>query len=132
MDNMRSPKVSVIMYHNFVTEADVKSGVEFDEYSVNPQDFEQDLIWLRDNGYTTITSDDLLRHLEGKKSLPHKAVIISIDDGSWGVYTNAYPLLKKYNIINNLYIFNEMLANLYLFSYTLLVHRRVVTYLERK
>lgn len=91
-------KVSVIMYHNFVTEEDVKSGVEFDEYSIKPQDFEQDLIWLRNNGYTTITSEDLLRHLEGKKSLPQKAVIISIDDGSHGVYKNAYPLLKKYKM----------------------------------
>ncbi len=91
-------KVSVIMYHNFVTEEDVKAGVEFDEYSIKPEDFEEDLLWLKSNGYVTITSDDLLRHLEGKKSLPHKAVIISIDDGSWGVYTNAYPLLKKYNM----------------------------------
>ena len=91
-------KVSVIMYHNFVTEDDVKAGVEFDEYSIKPEDFEEDLLWLKSNGYVTITSDDLLRHLEGKKTLPQKAVIISIDDGSWGVYTNAYPLLKKYNM----------------------------------
>lgn len=91
-------KVSVIMYHNFVSEEDVKAGVEFDEYSIKPEDFEEDLLWLKNNGYVTITSDDLLRHLEGKKSLPQKAVIISIDDGSWGVYTNAYPLLKKYNM----------------------------------
>lgn len=91
-------KVSVIMYHNFVTDEDVKSGVEFDEYSIKPEDFEEDLIWLQNNGYVTITSDDLIRHLEGEKALPQKAVIISIDDGSWGVYTNAYPLLKKYNM----------------------------------
>ena len=91
-------KVSVIMYHNFVTDEDVKSGVVFDEYSIKPEDFEEDLIWLKNNGYVTITSEDLLRHLEGEKSLPEKAVIISIDDGSWGVYTNAYPLLKKHNM----------------------------------
>ena len=86
------------MYHNFVSEADIKNGVEFEEYSILPKDFEEDLLWLKNNGYITITSDDLLRHLEGKKSIPHKAVIISIDDGSWGVYKNAWPLLKKYNM----------------------------------
>ncbi len=90
--------VSVIMYHNFITDEDVKSGVDFDEYSIKPEDFEADLLWLKSNGYVTITSDDLLRHLEGKKSIPKKAVIISIDDGSWGVYKNAWPLLKKYNM----------------------------------
>ncbi len=90
--------VNVIMYHNFVSDEDVKNGVEFEEYSITPQDFEQDLIWLKNNGYITITSDDLIQHLEGKKTIPYKAVIISIDDGSWGVYKNAWPLLKKYNM----------------------------------
>ncbi|MBQ9986507.1 MAG: S-layer homology domain-containing protein [Oscillospiraceae bacterium] len=90
--------VSVIMYHNFVSEEDIKNGVEFEEYSISPADFEQDLIWLKNNGYVTITSDDLLRHLEGRKSIPEKAVIISIDDGSWGVYKNAWLLLRKYNM----------------------------------
>ena len=90
--------VSVIMYHNFVSDEDIKNGVEFEEYSISPDAFEEDLIWLKDNGYITITSDDLLRHLEGEKTIPQKAVIISIDDGSWGVYKNAWPLLKKYNM----------------------------------
>lgn len=90
--------VSVIMYHNFVSDEDMKNGIEFDEYSISPESFEEDLMWLKNNGYITITSDDLLRHLEGKKSIPQKAVIISIDDGSWGVYKNAWPLLKKYNM----------------------------------
>ena len=98
VDRSMISSVSVIMYHNFVTDADIESGVEFEEYSIKPEDFEEDLIWLRDNGYVTITSDDLIKHLEGKKSLPEKAVIISIDDGSWGVYKNAWPLLKKYNM----------------------------------
>lgn len=90
--------VSVVMYHNFVSDEDIKNGVEFEEYSISPDAFEEDLIWLKANGYITITSDDLLRHLEGKKTIPQKAVIISIDDGSWGVYKNAWPLLKKYNM----------------------------------
>lgn len=90
--------VSVIMYHNFITEEDIKSGIEFEEYSISPETFEEDLIWLRDNGYTTITSAELLYYLEHKEPIPEKAVILSIDDGSWGVYTNAWPLLKKYNM----------------------------------
>lgn len=97
--NSRSiSSVDVIMYHNFVTEADEASGIEFDEYAMKAEDFEADLCWLRDNGYTTITSADLYEYMQGKKTLPEKAVIISIDDGSWGVYTNAWPLLKKYNM----------------------------------
>lgn len=90
--------VSVIMYHNFVSEADIENGIEFEEYSISPADFEQDLIWLKENGYVTITSAELLYALENKEPLPQKAVILSIDDGSWGVYTNAWPLLKKHGM----------------------------------
>lgn len=90
--------VSVIMYHNFVSDEDIRNGVEFEEYSISPSDFEQDLIWLKENGYVTITSAELLYFLENKKPIPKKAVILSIDDGSWGVYTNAWPLLKKHGM----------------------------------
>ena len=90
--------VSVIMYHNFVSEEDIANGIEFEEYSISPSDFEQDLIWLKENGYVTITSAELLYFLENKEPIPKKAVILSIDDGSWGVYTNAWPLLKKYGM----------------------------------
>ena len=90
--------VSVIMYHNFVSEADIQNGIEFEEYSISPSDFEQDLIWLKENGYVTITSAELLYFLENKEPIPKKAVILSIDDGSWGVYTNAWPLLKKHGM----------------------------------
>ncbi len=90
--------VSVIMYHNFVSQEDMENGIEFEEYSISPSDFEQDLIWLKENGYVTITSAELLHFLENKEPIPQKAVILSIDDGSWGVYTNAWPLLKQYGM----------------------------------
>ena len=91
-------KVTVLMYHNFITQEDVANGVEFEEYSLDPADFEADLQYFRDNGYTTITSEDLLAYINGEKPLPDKALIISIDDGTQGVYTNAWPLLKKYRM----------------------------------
>lgn len=90
--------VPVFMYHEFVTPEDLKNGVAFDEYSIYKDEFEQDLIWLKDNGYTTITCAELADFLEGKGDLPAKPVILTIDDGKFGVYKNAYPLFKKYNM----------------------------------
>ncbi len=99
--------VAVIMYHNFVSEEDQMSGVVFDEYSITPQDFEEDLIYLKNNGYITITSEELIAHLEGNRTLPKKAIIISIDDGSWGVYKHAYPILERYNMKADLNVIGE-------------------------
>lgn len=90
--------VSVIMYHNFISYADEMKGVEYEEYSITPTAFERDLSWLKYNGYVTITSEELIWYLENKEPLPEKAVILSIDDGTRGVYTNAWPLLQKYGM----------------------------------
>ena len=48
--------VPALMYHEFVTEEDLKSGIVFDEYAVYADEFESDLQWIQKNGYTTITT----------------------------------------------------------------------------
>lgn len=90
--------VPVLMYHEFVTQSDLDAGVAFDEYAIWADEFESDLIWLRDNGYTTITTADLISYMKGEAQPPAKPVILTIDDGKWGVYRNAWPLLQKYGM----------------------------------
>ena len=46
--------VPALMYHEFVTEEDLKSGIAFDEYAVYADEFESDLQWIQKNGYTPI------------------------------------------------------------------------------
>lgn len=91
-------EVPVMMYHEFVTEEDLKAGIAFDEYAIYQDEFESDLKWLKENGYTTITVSQLADFMEGKGTLPEKPIILSIDDGKYGVYKRAYPLLQKYNM----------------------------------
>ena len=104
-------KVTVIMYHNFIGKDDILNGWLFDEYSLHPAEFEADLQYLRQNGYTTITSADLLDYINGEKPLPAKAVILSIDDGTWGVYTNAFPLLQSYGMKADFNLIGENIDN---------------------
>ena len=90
--------VPVLMYHEFVTQEDLDRGIAFDEYAIYFHEFEHDLQWLQENGYTTITVRELAQHLNGQGEIPEKPVILTIDDGKLGVYKNAFPLLKKYNM----------------------------------
>ena len=90
--------VPVLMYHEFVTQEDLDSGVAFDEYAIYFHEFEHDLQWLQKKGYTTITARELAQYLNGQGEMPEKPVILTIDDGKLGVYKNAYPLLQKYNM----------------------------------
>jgi peptidoglycan/xylan/chitin deacetylase (PgdA/CDA1 family) len=51
---------------------------------------------LKEYGYETITFADLLDHVDFGKALPERPVIITSDDGFQSMYTNAFPILKKY------------------------------------
>lgn len=90
--------VPVLMYHQFLTPEEVEKGSTFGEYAIWKSDFEADLIWLRDNGYTTVTTAELMQYMNGEATPPKKPVILTIDDGWRGVYLNAWPLLQEYHM----------------------------------
>lgn len=103
--------VPVLMYHEFVTQEDLDSGIAFDEYAVYADEFESDLNWIADNGYTTVTTAELIDILSGSGELPEKPVIITIDDGKYGVYKRAWPLLSKYGMKASLSVIGYEIDN---------------------
>lgn len=68
------------------------------EFSVSPKNLDEQLKYLADNNYQTISLDELNARFENKSPLPPKSVILTFDDGFRDFYTNAFPLLKKYNL----------------------------------
>jgi peptidoglycan/xylan/chitin deacetylase (PgdA/CDA1 family) len=52
--------------------------------------------YLKDNGYETITLNELDRYLAKKLNLPAKTVAITFDDGLKSNYIYAYPKLEEY------------------------------------
>lgn len=83
------------MYH-YISVPPAGADIYRRDLSVTPQNFEAQLAWLKDNGYTVISLTDLVYHLAGHRALPPKPVIITLDDGYADNYTNAFPLLQKY------------------------------------
>ncbi len=54
--------------------------------------------WLRGNGWSAISLDDLARARSGEKALPKKPILITFDDGYQSFYTRVYPLVLAYRI----------------------------------
>ena len=99
--------VPVMLYHDFLPKDSPGVQVDFEEDVITPEEFENDLVWFRDNGYTTITTAELAGYLEGKGEMPAKPVILTIDDGKYGVYKWAWPLLKKYGMRGSLAVIGD-------------------------
>lgn len=66
---------------------------------VRVSDFENQMKYLKDNGYTTLFASEI-----ATAGNYEKPVIITFDDGYKDIYTNAWPILQKYNLKGNSYI----------------------------
>lgn len=86
-------ELPILMYHHML-----KSSKLLGDYTITPTEFESDLKYLKDNGYTTVTVQDLIRYCNGEAPLPEKPVMITFDDGYESTYEYAYPLLKQYEM----------------------------------
>lgn len=68
-------------------------------------EFEKEMEAIKTNGFTVIRMQDFLAWRRGEKSIPNKSCIITIDDGWVSAYTNAWPILKKYNYPFTLFVY---------------------------
>ena len=99
-------KVPILIYHH-IREATTTDAEKNKQFILSPADFEHQLQYLKDNNFETISLADLNNYFAGQFSLPQKPVIITFDDGLISQYTNALPLLQKYNFTATFFIFTN-------------------------
>ncbi len=68
-----------------------------DQYAVTAEHLAGHFRWLRSQGYTVVSVEDVLSARAGGKPLPDRAVLLSFDDGFASVYTHVFPLLKAFD-----------------------------------
>lgn len=99
-------KVPVLMYHQIG--AMPKSGSSFYKgLYVTPYMFEQQMKFLSENNYHTLTPQEFYDILKSGKNPKNKSVLITFDDGSYGQFKYAYPILKKYKQTATFYIVSQ-------------------------
>ena len=105
-------RVPILMYHYISTPPE-----DADEYrtdlSVLPENFRAQIAYLAENGYQSITFNDLSLALTNKKILPDKPVILTFDDGYIDNYENAFPILAEYGFRATFFIVTDFIDNEY-------------------
>ncbi|MBD2075732.1 glycosyltransferase [Phormidium sp. FACHB-592] len=85
-------QLPILMYHRVAP-----TGLsEMNRWRVTPQVFEEQLRYLRETGYYSITLEEWRVAMATRQPLSGRAVLITFDDGYLDFLTYAQPLLKQY------------------------------------
>lgn len=96
--------IPVLCYHKFAETAST------DKMTVTQSAFDEQMKFLKDNGYRVITLDTLFDFLEFKAQIPRKSLVITIDDGWRSTYDIAFPILRKYGFPATLFIYTDLIT----------------------
>ena len=94
----------VLEYHAIGSHPDWPQGMV-----VAPATFDRHLQYLQEKGYHMVTVAELADRLATGKSM-EKYIALSFDDGYTDNYTEAFPLLKKYNARGTFSIINKKIG----------------------
>lgn len=86
-------ELPVVMYHQ-ITKSISRAG----NYTITLNQLENDLKYLKEKGYETIDTAQLLAHVKSGAALPEKPIMLTFDDGYETVYSYLLPLLEKYDM----------------------------------
>lgn len=84
--------IPVLAYHK------IKPYSEGDEetiLSMFDTTFKEEMDYLKEDGFFTLTMDEFYQWYTGEIEVPKKSVLITFDDGYYGVYHCAYPVIKE-------------------------------------
>ncbi len=79
--------------------------------SVTPENFEKQMQWLVDKGYTTVSLDTYADIRSGAVKGPSKPVVVTFDDNDITQYDLAVPVMEARHQIGVFYLITNRLSN---------------------
>ena len=92
-DQAEGEELPILMYHGITNQAKQVS-----KFVISKEMLREDLQYLKENGYQTVTVADVIAFVKEGVPLPQKPVMLTFDDGYYNNYCYAFPLLKEYHM----------------------------------
>lgn len=83
-------KLPILVYHHIDNDP-----LEPNDLITPEAKFRSDMLAVKQAGYNTVSMNDIINYVNGKKELPENPVAITLDDGYLSNYQYAYPILKE-------------------------------------
>jgi peptidoglycan/xylan/chitin deacetylase (PgdA/CDA1 family) len=97
--------IPILVYHRF-------GPVVADSMTVRTAVFEEQLAWLRDHDYRIMPLRALVDCLGNPAApVPRRTAVITADDGHKSVYTDMFPIIKRYRFPVTLFIYPSAISN---------------------
>lgn len=123
--------VPVLMYHriNDLSEREAKSPLLRD-LTVAPAEFDKQVKYLIDHGFTILSARDVERAVRESRSLPERAVALTMDDGYRDNFERAFPILRRYGIPATIFLVSSVVdgPNHLTWEQTIEMHQRRVDF----
>jgi len=98
--------ITVLCYHRFGPGAEPGRS----RMLMPAAQFEAQLAWLVREGWTALRLADLEAFLEGRRALPPKSVLITVDDGWESFHRHAFPLLQRHGLPAVLFVTTDIVG----------------------
>ena len=92
--------VPILCYHNLGPQSKGR-------LLLGASQFEQQMRYLKSQGYRVISLGDFIEWVEGKRQLPKRAVVLTFDDGYRAFREFAYPVLKELGFTATLFVYTD-------------------------
>jgi len=96
LNSLSGPCVNLpVLYYHHIQNLDVAKAAGQQNLTVGTDIFLQQMQYLKDHGYTTVSTSTLTDFFDKGNSISHGAVILTFDDGYEDFYVNVLPILKQ-------------------------------------
>ena len=92
--------VPVLYYHSV-------DPSEANEVIISPEKLKEQLTFIKNSGYTTLTISELNNYILNNTPIPEKSIVITFDDGYADNYINAFPILKELDIKATIFVISN-------------------------
>lgn len=96
--------IPVILFHRIVD----NPTNQWTDTSI--KEFEKMMMYLDENGYTTLSAEQYVSILDGDLVAPEKPILLTFDDATPDFVTTALPILKKYNMNSVLFVVSDWIG----------------------